>query len=172
MGIRDGKFLLYYDQVNSGDLLALPLTGTDRKPIIVAATPASENLGAISPDSRWVAYQTTESGRSEVVVQGFPRAAGKWQVSTTGGAMPRWSADGKELYFVSGRMLMASAVRAAGDSFASAAPVRLFAFTSEGTPMRQRYAVSRDGRFLLFRPKDSSETAPITIVLNWKPKAE
>ena len=67
---------------------------------------------------------------------------------------------------------MASAVQATGDSFASATPVRLFAFSSQGTPQRQRYALSRDGRFLLFRPKESSETAPITIVLNWKPKPE
>lgn len=67
---------------------------------------------------------------------------------------------------------MASAVRAAGDSFASAAPVRLFAFTSEGTPLRQRYAVSPDGRFLLLRQKESSVTVPIAVVLNWKPKPE
>ena len=60
----------------------------------------------------------------------------------------------------------------AGDSFASAAPVRLFGFTSQGTPLRQRYAVLRDGRFLLLRVKESSETVPITIVLNWKPKPE
>ena len=132
---------------------------------------ATENLGAISPDSRWVAYQTNESGRSEVVVQGFPRAGGKWQVSTGGGTQPRWSGDGRELYFVSGGVLMASAVHATGDSFASAAPVRLFAAPSQGIPLRQRYAVSRDGRFLLFHPKESSVRVPITVVLNWRPKS-
>jgi eukaryotic-like serine/threonine-protein kinase len=167
---KNGRFLLYYDQVNSGDLMALPLSGSDRRPITVAATPAVENLGAISPDSGWVAYQTTESGRSEVVVQAFPRVGGKWQVSTGGGTQPRWSADGKELYFVSGGTLMASAVTATGNSFASATPVKLFSFSSPGTPLRHRYAVSRDGRFLLFRVKESSATTTITLVLNWRPK--
>ena len=149
--------------------MALPLSGTDRRPITVAATPAVENLGALSPDSRWIAYQTTESGRSEVVVQAFPRIGGKWQVSVGGATQPRWSADGKELYFVSGGALVASAVHATGDSFAAATPVKLFPFSSEGTPLRQRYAVSRDGRFLLFRTKESSAVAPITLVLNWTP---
>lgn len=169
---KDGRFLLYYDQVNSGDLLALPLAGPDRRPVVVAATAASESVGAISPDSRWVAYQTTESGRSEVVVQGFPRAAGKWQVSTNGGTMPRWSGDGKELYFCSGGAVMAVAIRASGDSVATTAPVKLFALRAEGTPLRQTYAVSRDGKFLVRRAKDALESAPITVVLNWKPKAE
>ncbi len=57
-------------------------------------------MAALSPDGRWVAYQTNESGRFEVVVQPFPDAGGNWQASTAGGAAPRWRADGKELYFL------------------------------------------------------------------------
>lgn len=74
------------------------MTSPDHTPRVVANTSAEEVLAQFSPDGRWVAYQTNESGRFEVVVQPFPDAGGKWQVSTGGGVAPRWRADGKELY--------------------------------------------------------------------------
>ncbi len=77
------------------------MTSPDHTPRVVANTPAEEVLATFSPDGRWVAYQTNESGRFEVVVQPFPDAGGKWQASTNGGDAPRWRADGKELYFLS-----------------------------------------------------------------------
>ena len=78
----------------------LPLTG-DPKPFAYVVSQFDEFAGVISPDSKWMAYATTETGVSQIVVQPFPNpAAGKWQVSMNGGAYPRWRRDGRELYYV------------------------------------------------------------------------
>ena len=131
-------------------------------------------LAQFSPDGRWVAFQTNESGRFEVVVQPFPDAGGKWQVSTTGGAAPRWRADGKELYFLApDATLMAVPVTAAGTSFAAGTPVALFPARIEGgATNRPQYAVARDGRFLITQPVGDATAAPITLILNWNPEAK
>jgi len=85
------------------------MTGEDRKPIAVANTAFAERTGQISPDTRFVAYDTDESGQLQVVVQTFPTPTGKWQISSGGGIYPRWRPDGKELYFVApdGKMMAA-----------------------------------------------------------------
>lgn len=133
-------------------------------------------MGQFSPDGRWVAYQTNESGRFEVVVQPFPDVSGKWQVSTAGGMTPRWRADGRELYFLApDATMMVVSVSAAGSSFTATAPVALFRTrVVEGvnlTNLRPQYAVARDGRFLIDQPVADATAAPITLMLNWKPPA-
>jgi len=173
---KDGGFLLYreIDPKTSRDLWALPLTGSDRKQFEVARTPASENNGQFSPDGRWVAYETDESGRFEIVVQGFPEAPDKLQVSTGGGTQPRWSADGKELYFIApDGKLMAAPITSTGATFAAGTPTALFpARLAPGGPgNKQQYVVSREGRFLLYQQIEES-AAPITLILNWKPPAK
>jgi eukaryotic-like serine/threonine-protein kinase len=172
---KDGRFLLYSEvDVKTGrDLWALPVTGSDRKPIPIGTTTVDEQNGQFSPDGRWVAYQINESGEFQIVVQPFPQPTGKWQVSTGGGTDPRWRADGKELYFISpdGKM-MASSINVQGSTFAATAPVALF----QASPVtglgfnKQEYAVSRDGRFLINQPAEASINAPITLILNWKPR--
>jgi len=125
---KDGRFLLYAeaDPKTGRDLWALPMTGNDRKPIVVVKTPFEELNGQFSPDGHWVAYETNESGRFEIVVQPFPVPSGKWQVSTGGGIQPRWRADGKELYFIApDGKLMAASVTAAGVTFAAGTPVAI-----------------------------------------------
>jgi Tol biopolymer transport system component len=99
---QDGKFLLYYEvhPKTGRDLWALDMTAKDPRPRVVANTPFEEKEAQFSPDGRWVAYETDESGRFEIVVQSFSDVSGKLQVSTTGGSQPRWRADGKELYFI------------------------------------------------------------------------
>lgn len=101
---KDGKFILYVEAggATGQDLVALPLQG-DKKPIPVVNTPFNEDGGAISPDGRWVAYRSNESGRYELDVQAFPGDGpkGRWQVSSSGVVGVRWRADGKELYFES-----------------------------------------------------------------------
>ena len=186
----DGRFLLYGDDVDmtKGDLWALPMsganaspagrsdsemTGNQRKPIAIATTPFIELGGKFSPDGRWVAYDTNESGRFEVVVQSFPNPTGKWQVSTGGGMNPRWRSDGKELYFISpDGKLMAAAVQASASAFETATPVALFsaanAFLNQGY-YKPQCAVSADGRFLIGQPVVDS-TTPITLILNWHPE--
>ena len=121
-----------------------------------------------------MAYQTNESGRFEVVVQPFPDAGGKWQVSTAGGVAPRWRADGKELYFLApDATLMAALVTTAGASFEAGTPVGLFPTRIvEGgiaAISRPQYAVASDGRFLINQRVADASAAPITLLLNWQP---
>ena len=172
---KDGQFLLYSeaDPKAGRHLWVLPMTGNDRKPMQVAKTPFDELNGQFSPDGRWVAYEASESGRFEIVVQPFPMASGKCQVSTGGGTQPRWRADGKELYFIApDGKLMAASVTASGATFAAGTPVPLFSASpvpGAGTN-KQEYMVSRDGRFLINQPVESFTTTPITLILNWKAK--
>jgi serine/threonine protein kinase/Tol biopolymer transport system component len=185
----DGRFLLYAETnpKTGNDLWALPMsganaspsgrsgqemTGNDREPIVIANTKFEEVDGQFSPDVRWVAYQTNESGQFQIVVQAFPIPTGKSTVSINGGSQPRWSSDGKELYFIApdGKMMVAL-ITSSGTSFAAATPVALFAtsLATGGGSLLQEYVVSRDGRFLLNEQKDLSTNNPITLILNWKP---
>src|SRR5262249_45937241 len=126
---RDGRFLLYHvtDPKSGFDEMALPLTGDDRKPIVIANTPFGEESGQFSPDGRLVAYQTNESGKNEIVVQSFPNPTDKLQVSTGGGVAPRWRSDGKELYFVApDNKLMAATLRSSTHSIDFDRPIPLF----------------------------------------------
>lgn len=152
------------------------MTGNDRKPIPIANTPFLEDLGQFSPDGRWVAYQTDESGRSEVVVTPFGAAGGRSQISTAGATQPRWSADGNELYYVApGGMLMAAPIRATSERIGAGAPVSLFQTQMTAGDTGWQYAVARDGRFLVLEPADQAEAAPntpITLILNWKPSTK
>jgi Tol biopolymer transport system component len=169
---KDGRFLLYYeaDPKTGRDLWAMPMTGDNRKPIVVVNTPYDEHNGQFSPDARWVAYETNESGRFEIVVQPFPVPSSKWPVSTGGGIQPRWRADGKELYFVApDGKLMASSI-SPGATFAAGTPIALFPVTlAPGAGSnKQEYVVSRDGRFLINEPAEASTMTPITLILNWR----
>ena len=176
---KDGRWLLYYEihPTAGRDLWALDMTSPDLTPRVVANTPAQEAQAQFSPDGRWVAYQTNESGRFEVVVQPFPAAGGKWQVSTAGGVAPRWRADGKKLYFLApDATMMAAPVTAAGASFAAGTPVALFPSRIQGggsvVADRMPYAVARDGRFLINQPVADATAEPITLILNWNPDAK
>ena len=173
---KDGRFLLYarVDPKTGMDIWALPMTGNDRKPVVVSNTSFEERQGQFSPDGRWVAYETNESGSGfEIVVQAFPEPSGKWQVSTGGGIQPRWRADGKELYFIApDGKLMAVPVAVLGSAFEAGKPVALFGtHIGVGTATwRAQYAVSRDGRFLINQVVEESTAAPITLILNWHPE--
>ena len=175
---RDGRWLLYHERhpTTGRDLWALDMTSPDRASRVIANTPAAEVLAQFSPDGRWVAYQTNESGRFEVVVQPFPGAGDKWQVSTAGGAAPRWRADGRELYFLApDATMLAVPVTAAGASFETGTPRALFPtrIVDGGTvaTVGPQYAVARDGRFLINQPV-ADAAAPITLILNWNPDAK
>ena len=125
---RDGRWMVYYDlhQTNGRDLWAMDTGSPDHPRRAIANTPAEEVLAALSPDAQWVAYQTNESGRFEVVVQPFPDGGGKWQVSMAGGVAPRWRADGKELYFLAPDATLMALPVTTGSSFEAGAPVALF----------------------------------------------
>jgi Tol biopolymer transport system component len=172
---KDGQFLLYVeDSPKTGrDLWALPMSGVNPMPIEVIKTPYEETNGQFSPDGHWVAYETNESGQSQIMVQSFPTPSGKWQVSQSGGTQVRWKPDGKELYFISlDGKLMAAPVSSSGGTFVPGTPTPLFSalLVPGGGANRQNYAVSRDGRFLLNQPIESASTTPITLLLNWSPE--
>ena len=165
----DGRFLLFdtYDAKTGSDVWALPLFG-DGKPYPLLNTPFNEAQAHFSPDGRWFAYSSNETGRYEVYIQSFPLSGGKWLVSTAGGAQPHWRRDGKELlYMAADRRLMAVDVTA-GSSFEARAPKALFQTQVVRYDAPNRYDVSADGqRFLVNCPVGEVSQTPITVVLNW-----
>jgi hypothetical protein len=164
----DGRLLLYGStglQTNN-DLLLLPLSG-ERKPIPFLQTQFSEARGRFSPDGRWMAYQSDESGRMEVYAAPFPGPGGKWQISTAGGTFPRWRADGAEIFYLApGNRLMAAPVNGKGATFEVGAVKALFDIRPAGGGYR--YDVTADGqRFLTNEVEEQTGSAPVTVVLNW-----
>jgi Tol biopolymer transport system component len=179
---RDGRFLIFMstEPKTKDDLWALPLTG-DRKPIPLLQSEFSEWMGQLSPDGRWLAYVSDESGQAEVYVQPFTAGAapgsgkpvaGKWPISTGGGWQPRWRGDGKELFYLAGRKLMAVEIKTSGGGFDHGPAQALFTLRFDPTSSGRylyRYAPSADGkRFLVgTEPGESNEAPPLTVVVNW-----
>jgi len=172
----DGRFIVYESPGKTSlDMWVLPLAG-DRKPIPFLTTPATEGQGELSPDGRWMAYTSTESGNYDIYVQPFPATGGKWLVSTGGGVEPHWRRDGKELYYVSvaPQKLMAVDVKTQGATFDASVPHALFDVSgSSATPPGPEnssgsYAPSADGQKFLAAIRPNAEVSnPLTIVLNW-----
>ncbi len=164
----DGRFLAYYrtDPKTQLALWVLPLFG-DRQPFPFLRAEFNESQGQFSPDGRWMAYVSDESGKPQVYVQSFPTLTGKWQVSPDGGSQPKWRRDGKELLYVAADgKLMSVAVRT-GAAFEAEAPHALFETMLSPGPNRQNYAVSADGeRFLMNTPVGAASNR-MTVVLNW-----
>ncbi len=129
-----------------------------------------------SPNGRWIAYASNESGKMEVYVVPYPISSGKWQVSNGGGEEPVWSRDGKELFFISSDgTLMATSVTAT-DHFDPGAPVALFQTHRRQAISSQdvfSYDVSNDGkRFLIADKGEKTEAAPLSVYLNWTSEVE
>ena len=164
----DNRFLTYYrtDPKNQLDEWVLPLTG-DKKPFALLHSEFNESQGQFSPDVKWIAYTSDESGAPQVYVQSFPTLTEKRQVSANGGSQPRWNRNGKELFYLApDRKLMVVTIKP-GATFDFDAPRPLFQTTLEVAALRQTYSVSRDGqRFLLNRPAEAA-ASPLTVVLNW-----
>ncbi len=163
----DGKHLIYTTAGTSGyDIYSMPLDGGGL-PRKLVATAHNEMHPNISPDGRWIAYSSDETGRFQVYVQSVATGDRKEQVSTDGGAEPRWRGDGGELYYLNdSQMLMAVPFRD-GDP---GKPTALFQTKTpaEVNPFRQRYVPSADGRRFLVNTVDTSERPkPITVLVNW-----
>jgi Tol biopolymer transport system component len=146
----------------------VPLAG-EKKPFPVIQPPSEQNSifdSRLSPDGRWLAYTSDDSGSSEVYVSPFARGGGRWQISTAGGNVPLWRRDGKELYYWGNdQMLIAVEVNSQGSDFQVGTAKPLFRLSSPalGIP----YDVSPDGRRFLvnYLPEDTS--TPLTLVVNW-----
>ena len=169
----DGRYILYDEHTaQQQDLWIVPMAG-DRKPIPFLVTPADEADANFSPDTKWIAYSSDESGRREVYVQGFvpdhvPAAGiGKWQISAGGGTKPRWRRDGKELYYLAlDDKMMAVPVKSTATTFEPGPAVALFQTHPTGYVP---YDVAADGRFLIntVTEAEAVDPSPITVVLNW-----
>jgi Tol biopolymer transport system component len=159
---RDGNTLLF----GFGDIFAVPLKGEATRKTWLDSK-FMEVAPVFSPDGRWVAYASNESGRSEIYIQGYPEHRGKWLISSAGGTFPAWRDDGKEIYWRAlDGTLMAAGVEIQKDGIraGNSEPLfRLFNFS---------YAVSRDGkRFLASVPEgDQQPDLPMVVVLNWAAK--
>jgi hypothetical protein len=155
--------------------LALPMMG-ERKPMPYLVTPFLKTQAQFSPDGHWVVYTSDESGAREVYVQPFPMSSGgKWPVSNGGGSQPRWSRDGKELfYFTPDESLMAVDVNTSSGTVQLGVPKALFRTsvlggTGGATGNAWRWDISADGqRFLINTALDDAAASPITVLLNWQ----
>jgi serine/threonine-protein kinase len=172
---RDGRWLLLRTdngQAGAGDLVGVRTAG-DTTPVPLIASPFTELHPALSPDGRWLAYTSNESGVNEVYVRPFPAAnGGRWQVSNGGGSEPRWSGDGREIFFLdAGNRVVAAQVRGA-PTFALVGSTPLFSAASYTIDaFHQAYDVSPDGRaFYFLSPLPAARNAPgpqLVRVDNW-----
>jgi Tol biopolymer transport system component len=171
---RDGNYIIYQALTPGRQWDIEAWSVRDRKVIPLVNTPASEMHGQLSRDSRWLAYASSESGRMEVFVRPFLAGHGEhWQISGGGGLMPRWSPDGRKLYYVApDGKLMAAAIHAA-QTFSADAPQPMFLTRLRLLTgiTRTQYDVLPDGRFLMNNAIAGSEKQSlITVVQNWTRK--
>ncbi|HTR04245.1 MAG TPA: hypothetical protein VMN82_13715, partial [Thermoanaerobaculia bacterium] len=166
---KDGKYISYASRnpKTQWDLWALPMFG-DRKPIPIAVSPFSEQTPMFSPDGKYVAYVSNESGREEIYVQTFPEPTGKWQVSNGGGVDPSWRGDGREIYYRSPDQQLMAVELGASPDFHASVPKALFPIRVRVGAPRNKYTPSADGqRFMVAAPLGRDAMSPTTIVLNW-----
>jgi Tol biopolymer transport system component len=167
----DGRFLLYETSTSRGyDLGVLTLAG-EHKSRTFLGTPVNEVQGRFSPNTRWVAYVSDESGRFEVYVRPFPAASGQTPISIAGGTQPEWRRDGKELFYISADgKLTAVPVTTDGATFGAGTSHALFdvEVPEPNPPYPTDYAVTADGqRFLVNTVVDQPTRPALTVILNW-----
>jgi Tol biopolymer transport system component len=175
----DGRFLLYKQvdvATSTTDLWAMPMDGNGPSPPFpVVRTPYDERDGQFSPDGKWIAFESDESGVPEIYLQPFPGPGSKLRISTAGGTQVRWRRDGKEIFYIAGdNALMAAPVDTSTGRSEVGPSVSLF--KTRLAPIqaisRQQYVVAPDGQRFLISTSDETPTNPITLILNWKPAAQ
>jgi Tol biopolymer transport system component len=160
---RDGRFLFTVSP-RSNDIWLLPLFG-DRQPFRYVQTEFQETQPRLSPDGRWLAYQSNESKRNEIYVVSFPQPIEKWQISTDGGQAPVWSRDGHALYYHGGDAKIMVVDIKPGTRFEFGVPKALFEARIQSNNVSMD--VSREGRFLLPALVEPESSTPMTVVVNW-----
>jgi Tol biopolymer transport system component len=172
---RDGRYILFGVVAPNTRSDVWAMTTADRKAAPILDTINSESYAALSPDGKWLAFQSDESGRTEVYVQAFEGAVSgttkRWLISSGGGGLPRWRADGAEMFYItSGGRMMAVDLHPVGGEF-QFEPAHMLFQTRPIPGTWNLYDVSPDGqRFLLNLPLEWSSAAPITVVTNWTEK--
>jgi serine/threonine protein kinase/Tol biopolymer transport system component len=162
----DGRFVVLHATNANIDIWVLPMFG-DRKPYPLVQTPFNEQAAVFSPDGKWVAYMSNESGANEIYVRPFDKP-GKQRISKAGGMLPRWSRDGHELLYMEGVKMMGAAI-APGAELTVRAPVHLFdACAPPATAYDYHYDVSNDGRRFLIRcPLPRTTPLQVNVWVNW-----
>ena len=174
----DGKYLVYSKASgpSGGSIWAVPTSG-EKKPFMVVQPLAQQGtiqFSRLSPDSKWLAYTSTESGREELYLTSFPRASGRWQISQNGGTSPAWRGDSKELYFYefSGgqTQIIAVEVVAKSEQLETRNYRKLFPLGHVIAGGNANFEVTPDGRRFLIPVQPEVAAAPITLTLNWPRK--
>ncbi len=172
---RDGRYVLFTAVSLGGKADIWGVSTADHRAGPILDTIYTEGSASLSPDGKWLAYQSDESGQIEIYVQPFEGISSgtkrRWQLSSGGGGMPRWRGDGKELFYVTNNgKMMAATARAADGNFAFDAPQALFQ-TRQFPKTWNLYDVSGDGqRFLMNLPLEISSSSTITVLTNWTEK--
>lgn len=128
--------------------------------------PAIERQGSFSPDGKWLAYVSNDSGKNEIYVEPVPGPGGRWRISANGGEQPRWSRDGREIFYRNGTKMMAAAVRAMPE-FTAGQPVELFDSRFDRGGAVQNYDVMPDGRRFLMVRAETPAPREIRVVIGW-----
>jgi len=169
----DGEWVVY-ERVgidNNVDLCAV--RPGDGQTIDLVSSKYDEGFGTVSPDGRWMAFVSNESGNDEVYVTTFPEPARRWQISTTGGTFPRWSRDGRELFFASPAGGLFVAEVAGDDETFDVGRVRGLHSWHLATTFRRPFDVSANGEDLLvIRGLTTQKREPLKVVLNWDVELE
>ncbi len=160
----NGRYLFFMVQNNAtrADVYYIDLEG-DKKLTPFIQTPANEGQAELSPNGKWLAYLSDESGRYEVYVTAFPGPGGKWQISNGGGGPPAWSVDGKQLYYINGDKLMSVPIRNLEDfqfGTPAALPLHVNEFASLGPP-------GPGERFPALKPLSGGQSHPQEVIFNW-----
>jgi eukaryotic-like serine/threonine-protein kinase len=159
----DGRFLLYEQSegtAETGDLWAMPMEG-NRKPFPLTQTRFDEREGRFSPDGHWIAYRSDESGKREIYIRSFPGPSGKWRISSGGGQYPRWSDDGKNIYYLTLDWKLMVVPVTMGATVQVGAPRFLFSLSKDS-----EFEVLAEGKFLVNEPVGQLFGLQ-TVVLNW-----
>ena len=167
---RDGRYVLFdRGNIGSTDIWAVELAKPD-KPFPLVQTPFLDTTGLFSPDGRWVAYVSMQTGSFEVYVTAFPAGGAPYQVSASGGRLPLWSADGRTLYFIGDRdELMAAEVDGSGARFEIRTPKPMFPLpVFVGPRLASAYAITPDGKRILANAAPDVAASRIAFVTNWQ----
>jgi Tol biopolymer transport system component len=171
---EDGRAIFYTEPTSARTSVAVLRLVTNAKSERVIGTPFNERTPRLSPDGRWLAYSSDETGRAEVYVTSFPGHQNKWRVSSVGGVEPVWRSDGNELFYIAAnRELMAASVHTRDSFRIVRTPAPLFQTRAEtsgqlGIVGRNQYVASPDGqRFVIRQVSPGGPPPPITVVLHW-----
>ena len=166
---RDGKFILvdYLTQNAQSDLLVIPLVG-DKTPWKYLETKRDEYESSLSPNGKWISYLTDESGSYQIYVRSFPEKEGKWQISSDVAEEPRWSPDGKYLYYRKSSQVMAVPVSTETTFSAGVPTVLIKNFPAQNVDSGISYDITSDGKyFITTQPAKGISYKNISVVLNW-----